>query len=1229
MCYRNYPPFQTLFRSLAAIAITVSILTATPQFLPYSLVGRAFGLSFGEDLNLSNTDGDSTVPQIASSGMNVFVVWEDDDSGNDEVLFSSSHDAGISFSDPLNISNTPANSFDPQFAVSVSNVFVVWREAIGASDSDIFFAASNDNGTLFDVPINISNTTDQFSSNPHISASGDNIYVLWEEDVSGIGINDILFAVSTDGGLTFADPINISVSSTQTSNARILGSGSTNVYAVWREFNDTSLVGDIVFAASTDEGDTFATPIKLSGNLSGDAFSQQIAAIDENIYVVWGDALLLNTYFVVSTNEGTSFGEPTNISSSGNVFNANPRISTSGANIFLVWQDDSFGLTDIFFSTSTDNGSTFSSPISISDTGDAAIAFNPRITLSGDGENIFIVWQQDDLADVFLAVSSDGGTTFDDPANISNTNSVGFSAVSEIHSSENRLHIIWQDSSSGGVFDIFETTITDSGIPTIAIEPIDDITPRWDLDPVAIQGTVNGDPTDTISIEWGDGSTNSTIVGGANSWGPISHTYDSSATGSREIIVRLLDASDSERASDSSEIVVQTHSTSLSLGHIPSVTQGSDIVTNGMLTDTDANVPVEGKTITFDGTGAENVSSANTTADGSFSSAGASPDIVNDELLTVQAHFGGDSAYGSSDSNDVGYDTVAPGTTEFIVTFGSPSGPIDLTGFNASIVFDDVAADGSIFVSYCDSPSSPRYIEIADMCLKISPAVSLTTNSAVHITMSYEDLTIPDEHLESEIDMFHEDLSGIVDITESRDLEGNSITGTTTNFSRFIGGVALHSDAAVGTVRHQVFVGDNNELLFEFTETKEISFVNSQVVMGVPEQVTITDPYSNLNSDEKDTVSATISSTSDSTGIAITLEETGEDTGVFEGLFTLSAGESASAEAKLEASPDDEILGSYEAPDRVPFKVILDGVIEAGAAEAFSLEQPATLLPVGDSYELRLLDARLGPEANVTVLMSYANVPVDFDPLQLRMVLRNQTICIDEITHQGLDGIDEDAKALTGTTTTTGQFSLILNVQNTSFGDCLSLGPGGGGGGLPRPGTGIILDAVASVAAGGGGGAGGSNSDGDGQSRGNGGGGNRKVVVTNPSLTLSPESDFEDRPLDRIEISSTGFLDVNGEEISYGSIGQQISIASTFTNQQQVPQSYSFLVMVLNEDGVAIDISWQDGMVESGKTVDLASSWTPGGVGTYTIKVFIWDDMDSPSPLTEAASNNIIVGQNL
>ena len=61
------------------------------------------GNSFGSIINLSNNSGNSNIPQISAVGTNVFVIWLDDFSGNQDILFTKSTDGGNSFGSIINL----------------------------------------------------------------------------------------------------------------------------------------------------------------------------------------------------------------------------------------------------------------------------------------------------------------------------------------------------------------------------------------------------------------------------------------------------------------------------------------------------------------------------------------------------------------------------------------------------------------------------------------------------------------------------------------------------------------------------------------------------------------------------------------------------------------------------------------------------------------------------------------------------------------------------------------------------------------------------------------------------------------------------------------------------------------------------------------------------------------------------------------------------------------------
>jgi hypothetical protein len=98
-----------------------------------------------------------------------------------------------------------------------------------------------------------------------IAISGDNVFIVWFNDQNAPNNNsEILFRSSADGGITFADKINLSNTTAADSiNAEIAADGR-NVIVTWWEHNATSV--ETVVRASTDSGATFGPILSLSAN---------------------------------------------------------------------------------------------------------------------------------------------------------------------------------------------------------------------------------------------------------------------------------------------------------------------------------------------------------------------------------------------------------------------------------------------------------------------------------------------------------------------------------------------------------------------------------------------------------------------------------------------------------------------------------------------------------------------------------------------------------------------------------------------------------------------------------------------------------------------------------------------------------------------------------------------------------------------------------------------------
>ena len=193
-------------KTLQFIFILVLGCTIASTFLVPQIIEEQI-----EQVNVSTSKGKSDHAQLNVFENNVFIVWKDDSSGNEEIYFIKSSDSGISFDDSLNLSNNDGLSAFPRISVVDKNIYVTWYDYT-PGQSDIFFAKSNDGGNSFET-INLSNNPG-VSYNPWVAAYGNNVFVVWNDETPSLtnlqitkpknidvalGTLDILLATSRDG----------------------------------------------------------------------------------------------------------------------------------------------------------------------------------------------------------------------------------------------------------------------------------------------------------------------------------------------------------------------------------------------------------------------------------------------------------------------------------------------------------------------------------------------------------------------------------------------------------------------------------------------------------------------------------------------------------------------------------------------------------------------------------------------------------------------------------------------------------------------------------------------------------------------------------------------------------------------------------------------------------------------------------------------------------------------
>ncbi|MFX1254763.1 MAG: sialidase family protein [Promethearchaeota archaeon] len=302
------------------------------------------GVSFGSDVTVYDWSNDYVPPwlpftvniEISDDGT-IFVAWLAYNSSNYtdcNICFARSIDDGQTFNTPIIIDSneSEASLAHPWVAIESTNVLYVVYSRRTTTSSDIYLVKSQDGGSSFETPVKVTDTSTQsYCGGAQVVVSSDGkIHVVWTDNRAGAGTQylDIYYAISTDGGLSFApnvrvnDDLGVSPPDTHPHFTRgaqgtpsIATDSDSVVHIVWEDFRnfvtDTTYCRDIYYAFS-NTGTEFSSNLKIN-YVPPDVVSVNCAdpniVIDsqDNFFIVYSDAPSGDNdhhyiYFIYGTN---------------------------------------------------------------------------------------------------------------------------------------------------------------------------------------------------------------------------------------------------------------------------------------------------------------------------------------------------------------------------------------------------------------------------------------------------------------------------------------------------------------------------------------------------------------------------------------------------------------------------------------------------------------------------------------------------------------------------------------------------------------------------------------------------------------------------------------------------------------------------------------------------------------------------------------------------------------
>jgi len=262
------------------------------------------GATWSLQKNISSSPGDSLMPDLAASGSYVYIVWEDFIDSNSSIYFKRSKDGGLTWSNAKHIATAPGSGGWPSIAANEEQVFVAWSYDLNViGNYEIYFSTSNDAGISW-TPIKRLSYASGLSYWPKIAIAGSSAFVVWMEELPEYN-NQINFKRSINGGKSWKAPVKLSPSSADSWWPR-LAVVDPFVYVVWGNYVNYQSNG-VCFKKSSNRGVSWSTT-DFFDTKGGEI---DIAAKGTDLYVVWDDTGLV---FSKSNDQGDSWIDPVKLS---------------------------------------------------------------------------------------------------------------------------------------------------------------------------------------------------------------------------------------------------------------------------------------------------------------------------------------------------------------------------------------------------------------------------------------------------------------------------------------------------------------------------------------------------------------------------------------------------------------------------------------------------------------------------------------------------------------------------------------------------------------------------------------------------------------------------------------------------------------------------------------------------------------------------------------------------
>lgn len=331
--------------------------------------------------------------RLDPSGYVLHMTWEDTRDNATEVYYKRSPDDGVTWGPDIRLSNLSAGSVEPEPRIGTDGKSVlVFFSNKTSTGQHIFYASSSDAGANFSPPLQLTNDIGE-QSTAAVAFIGHTIHLVYQNYFSN-GDEHLFYIKSPDAGLTWQQKVALTDAPRAQDRYVAIATDEDKVFVTWSRFYQIQEA--IYVRASLDSGVSWKPEIQISDY--GPPSYQQFPDVASNgtqVHIVWAGQ---GIQYSRSTDSGSTWSSPISLTNVTRQYFAprlavvNSKVQVVAAAVSTIGTPPSIKIdSDVYYLSSSDGGVNWIQPFSLTTHKFGVLSLAPVIQSHGDAS--FVAWE--------------------------------------------------------------------------------------------------------------------------------------------------------------------------------------------------------------------------------------------------------------------------------------------------------------------------------------------------------------------------------------------------------------------------------------------------------------------------------------------------------------------------------------------------------------------------------------------------------------------------------------------------------------------------------------------------------------------------------------------------------------------------------------------------------------------------------------------------------------------